>query len=73
MKPSVTCRSGHTYADRPTAFTWQGRSWQVARVLKRWRSPQGPGFQVLTAGGERFTLTYHEGRDEWTVTPDAGR
>jgi hypothetical protein len=63
----VECYSGHTFAERPTAFVWHGRRYQVERILKQWRSPDGPGFRLVTAGGEQFELIYHETKDEWSL------
>jgi hypothetical protein len=42
----VECYSGYTYAQEPRAFTWRGQRYEVERVIKRWRTPQGPGFRV---------------------------
>ena len=63
----VECYSGYAFAERPTAFVWRGRRYQVERVLKRWRAPDGPGFQVVTADGGQFELIYHETQDEWSL------
>lgn len=63
----VECYSGHTYAERPVAFTWGGQRYRIERVLKQWRSPCGPGFQVLTASGARFELVYDEIQDRWSL------
>ncbi len=46
----VECYSGHTYAQEPRAFEWEGRIYQVERVVKRWRTPTGPCFRVKVAG-----------------------
>jgi len=64
---TVECYSGYTFAERPIAFLWDGRRHRVERVLKRWRSPDGPGFRVLTAAGAQFELIYGQARDEWTL------
>jgi hypothetical protein len=70
---AVECYSGHTFAERPTALIWKGRRHSIAKILNQWRSPNGPGFQVVTADGARFDLTYCETRDEWSLhlPPDA--
>ena len=46
----VECYSGHTYAQEPRAFEWEGLRYQVGRVVKRWRTPAGPCFRVEIAG-----------------------
>jgi hypothetical protein len=63
----VECYSGYTFAERPTAFTWLGQRYQIERVLKQWRSPHGPGFQVVTSDGARFQLLYHEPNENWVL------
>ena len=69
----VECYSGHAYAERPVAFVWGGRRYQVERILKQWRSPRGPGFRVLASGGVPFELTYDEIKDQWSLKEDPRR
>jgi hypothetical protein len=64
---TVECYSSHTYAERPTAFIWKGQRYSIAKILKQWRSPEGPGFSVVTAQGTRFELTYNDTQDEWSL------
>jgi hypothetical protein len=69
----VECYSGHTYAQEPRAFEWEGRRYEVERVVKRWRTPAGPGFRVeisnLQSPTSKFLdLTYSEIEDQWTLT-----
>ena len=68
---AVECYSGHTFAERPTAFVWQGRRYQIGEILKRWRAPEGPGFRVLTPEGAQFELTYDETQDQWYLRSPA--
>jgi hypothetical protein len=46
----VECYSGYTYAQEPRVVEWQGQRYEIKRILKRWRTPQGPGFRVEVAG-----------------------
>jgi len=70
------CYSGTTYAQEPRAFEWEGRRYEVARIVKRWRTPAGPGFRVEVAGisspnsliSNPVDLTYLESIDQWTMT-----
>ena len=72
----VECYSGHTYAQEPRAFEWEGLRYQVERVVKRWRTPAGPCFRVKVARSSNlqypvsnlFDLTYLESTDQWTMT-----
>ncbi len=72
----VECYSGHTYAQEPRAFEWEGRRYQVERVVKRWRTPAGPGFRVEVAGisnlqpltAKFVDLTYIESTNQWTMS-----
>jgi len=79
---AVEAYSGYRFAERPRAFTWQGRRYQVLDVERRWRTPTGVGFMVTTAlpsegigpagAGEsrpieRWELTYDEVQDTWHI------
>ncbi|MBN2387795.1 MAG: hypothetical protein JXB85_12325 [Anaerolineales bacterium] len=67
MNVLVACHSGHEYAERPTALTWQGQSLKVEAVLARWRAPGEKWFRVRTTDGQFFELTYDEVADEWRI------
>jgi hypothetical protein len=71
----VTCYSGHTYAQEPRAITWHGQHYEVKNILKRWRTPQGPGFRVQVEATTPHStplklvdLNYIETQDRWTMT-----
>jgi len=64
----VECYSGHTYAQEPRAFTWQGQRVEVERVEQALRTPRGPVFRVRTVDGRRVTLAYDEAGDRWAIT-----
>jgi len=66
---SVECYSGHSYAQEPRAFTWQGGRRVVVAVERTWRTPSGPHFCVRTQNGDRFELAYDEPSDEWILFP----
>jgi hypothetical protein len=63
----VECRSDSDYAERPLALTWDGRRYEIAEIVSRWRGPYEKGFRVKTADGNAFELTYREIPDEWQV------
>lgn len=65
MKPRVAAEqieffSGHTYAQRPVAFTWEGRKYQVETILSEWKTPDGKIFLVCTTSDEEFELVYQD-------------
>lgn len=64
---SVECYSGSTYAERPVAVHWQGQRLAVEQVLRSWRTPAGPGFDVIVTGGQTLVLDYCTANDLWTV------
>jgi hypothetical protein len=80
----VECYSGYTYAQEPRVVEWRGQRYEIKRILKRWRTPQGPGFCVEVAGisslpwptrqgrqspiSRLVDLTYWEIEDKWTMT-----
>ena len=63
----VTCYSGHSYAQEPRAFIWQGERRLVAAVERTWRTPSALHFRVRTEDGARFELAYDERADEWRL------
>jgi hypothetical protein len=63
----VECHSGHTYAQRPTAFIWQEKRHQVDKIIAEWHQPEGKFFQVQTPEGQQFTLTFKIEEDRWTI------
>ena len=65
----VECYSGYTYAQEPVAIVWQGCRHPIAQVQRRWRTPEGPAFAVITETGELFQVQYIETEHCWTVRP----
>ena len=66
---TVECRSDSTYAERPLSLTWEGKRYEVAEIVSRWRGPGEMGFRVKTTDGQAFDLTYREVPDEWLIQP----
>ena len=64
----VKCYSGHTFAERPKAFTWQGVEYEVEKVEREWLEPGERHFQVRTGGSKLFKLCYNEAKDSWQIT-----
>lgn len=73
QRVQVQCYSGSTYAERPRRVAWQGQWRDVLEILNRWRTPAGPGFQVLVEPQLLLTLQYHEQADYWTATVQTRR
>jgi hypothetical protein len=67
----VNCYSGHTYAERPLSFTWQGIGYKVKEVEKAWQEPGERCFLVKTGDNKSFQLCYNEANDEWSITEPA--
>jgi hypothetical protein len=63
----VECHSGHAYAQEPRAIVRPGGRLEVANILRRWRTPQGPVFRVLLSDGSVGNLAYDESRDQWSI------
>jgi hypothetical protein len=68
----VTCYSGHTYAERPKSFEWEGKEYEVAEIEKAWVEPGNRYFQVRTEDNRLFRLCYNEAEDQWSLT-EVGR
>ncbi|UCG13869.1 MAG: hypothetical protein JSU72_05200 [Deltaproteobacteria bacterium] len=70
----VECYSGHRACERPIAFTFQNRRWEVEQVLDRWyEGGLRPGqptlnyFKVRTAEDRIFLLRYNALFDAWAI------
>jgi hypothetical protein len=66
METQVECYSGVEYAERPTAFDWQGQRLAVDEVLQRWRTPGFKCFRVR-ASEQTFELRYDEHTGDWQI------
>jgi len=66
-KLKVNCYSGHTYAERPKSFLWQGIGYEVEEIEKAWQEPDGKHFQVRTKGNKLFQLCYNDIEKEWSL------
>ena len=64
----VSCYSGHTYAERPRSFVWQGIAYEVAEIEKSWQQPGERYFQVNTKDNRLFNLCYNETQHHWSLT-----
>ena len=64
----VSCYSGHTYAERPKSFLWQGLEYEVAEIEKSWQEPGERHFQVRTRDNKLFQLCYNETEQQWSLT-----
>jgi len=63
----VNCYSGHTYAERPESFMWQGMEYEIQKIEKEWRQPGEKYFQVRTGDNKLFRLCYNETEQQWSL------
>jgi hypothetical protein len=63
----VECYSGSRYAERPRAFYYEDRRWQVVDVLRTEQHPGRRLFTVRTLEGDLFNLIYDEAFDRWRI------
>jgi hypothetical protein len=70
----VECYSGYKTNERPAAFTYRERRWEISEILDRWHEgglkPDAPVvdyFKVKTDDGTVFLLRYTEHSDAWGV------
>jgi hypothetical protein len=73
MEYGVECRSDWAYAQRPLAFTWQGRRLVVKAILAEQRTPEGLHFLVSTNEDGNFELIYEQDSDHWTIQPQPAK
>ncbi len=73
-KVQVECYSGYKANERPTAFIYRERRYEIAEILDRWYEG-GPDsnriradyFKVKTVEGDIFLLRYLYLFDAWSV------
>ena len=70
---TVKCYSGHTYAERPQSFEWQGIEYEVEEIESAWQEPGERHFRVRTKDNKRFELWYNESQQRWSVIEFVGR
>ena len=68
----VICYSGHTYAERPKSFEWEGKEYEVEEIERAWVEPNERYFQVRTEDNSLFRLCYNEAEERWSLT-EVGR
>ena len=66
-KIKVNCYSGHTYAEQPRSFLWEGIEHEVEKIEKAWLEPGERYFQVRTKDNKLFQLCYNETEDQWSL------
>ena len=66
-EPKVNCYSGHTYAEQPRSFLWQGIEYEVQEIEKAWQEPGEKHFQVRTPDNKLFRLCYSELEKQWSL------
>ena len=64
----VRCYSGHTYAERPESFRWQGVEYQVQKIEDTWQEPGKKCFLVCVGDNKRFKLCYNVTEGQWSLT-----
>ena len=65
--PIVKCYSGHTYAEEPRAFMWEGEEYMVEKIEKAWLEPGERHFRVWAGDNKLFQLCYNETNDRWSI------
>jgi len=63
----VNCYSGHTYAEEPRSFLWEGIEYEVEKIVKTWQEPGRRHFQVHTRDNKMFQLCYDETEKQWSL------
>ncbi len=63
----VNSYSGHTYAERPRAFRWQGIEYEVKEIEKSWQEPGERCFRIRTTDNKPFQLCYNEKVKQWSL------
>ena len=64
----VRCYSGHTYAERPEFFRWNGVEYLIEEIEEAWREPGKSWFRVRVGDNKRFKLCYNKTKEQWSLT-----
>ena len=74
IKPiQVKSYSGYKGNERPFAFIYQDKRWEISEILDRWYEggiePERPvvDYFKIKAGGEVFIIQYAAEADEWAL------
>jgi len=67
----VNCYSGHTYAERPKSFKWQGVEYEIEEIERAWVEPGERYFLVRTRDNKLFRLCYNETQNQWSLMEQA--
>ena len=63
----VNCYSGHSYAERPCSFRWEGVAYEITEIEKSWLEPDERHFLVRTGDNKLFKLCYNTIREGWSL------
>ena len=63
----VNCYSGHTYAEEPRSFLWEGIEYEVEKIEKAWQEPGEKYFRVRAKDNKLFQLCYNETEKQWSL------
>jgi len=70
MNPEVECYAGSVYPEKPRAFIWEGKRYEVQYILDQRREPDGIGFLICSSPGRKlFDLFYSISEDQWQIQP----
>jgi hypothetical protein len=68
----VNCYSGHTYAEEPRSFEWEGREYKIKEIEGAWVQPGERHFRVRTTDNKLFQLCYNESNKLWSLIESLG-
>ena len=63
----VECRSGYQIKEKPVAFQFCNRRYEVKKVVDRWYSEGAVYFKLEADDNNIYLLKYEEGQDSWDL------
>ena len=63
----VKCYSGHTCAEEPRSFEWEGVGYEVVAIERAWQEPGERHFLVKTGDNKLCQLCYNEAEGRWSL------
>jgi hypothetical protein len=67
LKLKVSTYSGYTSDERPTAFTYAERTFQVREIVDRWYGEDHAYFKLIANDGNLYVIRHDCETDTWEL------
>ncbi len=67
IKITVSSYSGYAADERPLAFIFGEKKYNIVEIIDRWYGPDHRYFKVRADDGNEYIMRYDNARDEWEL------